>query len=106
MILLMEFSAQNIKAMETKGLATASGGGQKENKLREREILEKMDLEINKHSSIPTFSICEKPSLRVTTKPMTITTSFNPILPNPQEQAPLSLSKHNKFRKKKKKQQK
>lgn len=66
-ILFMESLVQNIKAREANGLATALGGGPNGNKLRKREILEKMDLEVSKPNSIPTFFCSDQLSLRAVT---------------------------------------
>ena len=54
--MFMESFVQNRKAREANGLATASGGGQKGNKLRKREILQKMDMEVSQPNSTPTSS--------------------------------------------------
>ena len=61
--MFMESFIQNRKAREANGLATASGGGQKGNKLRKREILQKMDMEVSQPNSTPTLfgrdQLCE-----------------------------------------------
>lgn len=51
----MESFVQNRKAREANGLATVSGGGQKGKKLRKREILQKMDMEVSQPNSTPTL---------------------------------------------------